>query len=64
MALLQVYMGIWTPHYIKENYSCHSLILVTVGYQWLSLVIIGYCWFFLVIVGYQWSQLVISVYRW
>ena len=25
MALLQVYMGIWTPHYIKENYSCHSL---------------------------------------
>ena len=18
-------MGIWTPHYIKENYSCHSL---------------------------------------
>ena len=23
-------MGIWTPHYIKENYSCHSLMLFTI----------------------------------
>ena len=25
MALLQVNMGIWTPHYIKQNNSYHSL---------------------------------------
>ena len=28
MALLQVYMGIWRPHYIKQNNSYHSLIVL------------------------------------
>ena len=53
MALLQVYMGIQTPHFIKEKYSCHSLKLVIVAYQWLFLVISGYAWLSVVIVGYQ-----------
>ena len=29
MSLLQVYMGIWTPHYIKQNNSYHSLMEIT-----------------------------------
>ena len=38
-------MGIWTPHYIKENYSCHSLNLI-IGINMLKIArhgsVIGY----------------------
>ena len=36
MALLQVNMGIWTPHYIKWNNSYHSLNTVIHTYEVLN----------------------------
>ena len=52
-------MGIWTPHYIKENYSCHSLIgicdyyskMITLNVVLFTIVLywmVDYCWLIIV----------------